>query len=157
MRKLYSIIALIALLVVSCSKDNDKEFVFDKTFGDINKVANILNGKFLGEQITSGEGWNKKCEITFTPYSTPIIEEWENSGVVSRVKIFGECDVLEYYSDHLLETKEHWRYSVEDKFNDNSFLLKFYPKLIGKTVSRDIKIKDITSFEYNGMLFVKQK
>ena len=63
MRKLYSIIALITLLVVSCSKDNDKEFVFDKTFGDINKLANILNGKFLGEQITIGEGWNKKCEI----------------------------------------------------------------------------------------------
>ena len=156
MKKLIHIIIILSILViVSCSKDESEEFVFDKTNGNIDEIASVLNGKFVGEKE---EILTKTYEITFNPYSSPKIEKWTyNGGVTERVKIFGECEVRYYYNINSPSSaiSEHWRYSVQATFSEKPYRLVFYPELVGRTEMHDITIINTSVFVYDGVYFKK--
>ena len=155
MKKLIYVITILSMLItVSCSKDKSEEFVFDKTIGNIDEIANVLSGKFVGEKE---DILTKTYEITFNPYSSPKIEKWTYNGVTERVKIFGECEVRYYYNINSSSTaiSEHWRYSVQATFSEKPYRLVFYPELVGRTEMHDITIINTSAFVYDGVYFKK--
>ena len=155
MKKLIYVITILSMLItVSCSKDKSEEFVFDKTIGNIDEIANVLSGKFVGEKE---DILTKTYEITFNPYSSPKIEKSTYNGVTERVKIFGECEVRYYYNINSSSTaiSEHWRYSVQATFSEKPYRLVFYPELVGRTEMHDITIINTSAFVYDGVYFKK--
>lgn len=155
MKKLIYVITILSMLItVSCSKDKSEEFVFDKTIGNIDEIASVLSGKFVGEKE---DILTKTYEITFNPYSSPKIEKWTYNGVTERMKIFGECEVRYYYNINSSSTaiSEHWRYSVQATFSEKPYRLVFYPELVGRTEMHDITIINTSAFVYDGVYFKK--
>lgn len=153
MKKIISLL-LVALTFVACSKDDEPNE--NSTTKQVNEIAKVLNGTFVGTKTSLNV--LETHEITFTPYSTPKSEEWYNSttSITKNVLMFGECDVKKYYNDHLLETSKHWKYSIEVAYTGAQTRLNFYPDVYGLTETHDITITGANSFVFDDITFKKQ-
>ena len=153
MKKIISLL-LVALTFVACSKDAEPNE--NSTTKQVNEIAKVLNGTFVGTKTSLNV--LETYEITFTPYSTPKSEEWYNrtTTITENVLMFGECDVTKYYNDHLLETSKHWKYNIEVAYIGAQPRLNFYPDVYGLTETHDITITGASSFVFDDITFKKQ-
>ncbi len=139
----------------SCSKDDDIP-VDSATDKQIKEIATLLNGTFIGSEYSSITNTTQTYEMTFNPYPSPKSEEWMNGSISEDVLMYGECEVLEYYNDHLLQSTEHWKYNIEIAYEGAQPRLNFYPDVYGRTETYSITINSASSFILDDITFNKQ-
>ena len=150
-------IIILSMLFVGCSNDDaPQESTKDN---QAKEIAAILNGKFTAT-VKDLVG-TKTYEIAFTPYPTSqkvkftIPREYVN--IDKDAIIYGECEDVEYYNDHLLPTSTKWRYSVNIAYEGAQPKLWFYPiGIYGKYETHDLTIINSTSFTLDGITYTKQ-
>lgn len=154
----FALVVLFAILISSCSSDDYEPSV--KINHVEKEIAAVLNGKFIGSKQSLSDNIIEYQEITFTPYSEPVSEKWTEEGshidIEKDVVMFGECDVLKYYNDHLMEISSHWKYSINVSYDGAQPRLYFYPDFYGRYELHYITKKSPTSFELDGILFNKE-
>ena len=155
MGKVIPIIIMALCAFTSCSKN--EEPTESATERQIKEIAAVLNGKFVGSEYSSTTNTTQHYEIIFIPYASPKIEEWMNGTISKKVKMYGECDVLEYYNDHLLETSSHWKYNIEIAYEGAQYKLNYYPDVYGRTETHTIALNGASSFIADGITFNKKQ
>lgn len=159
MKKIIPIIIMMICAFTSCSDDDEPiESVTDQ---QANKIAEVLNGTFIGSEYISTTNTTHTYEITFTPYSSPQEMEFTIPGeyvnLERNVTVYGECKELEYYDDHLLQTDTDWRYIVNIAYEGAQPELWFYPiSVYGRYETHDITIISNTSFILDDITYYKE-
>lgn len=143
-----------ALCLISCGGDDENE-PKNTQQSKINEIASILKGKYIGEIDDPNSDITEFREITFNPYSEPRKEEWTEGSLTKQIVMYGECDVLNYYNDHLMEVMKHWKYNIDIAYEGAQPRLYFYPETYGLSELHYITVKSSTSFELDGVLFKK--
>lgn len=143
-----------ALCLISCGGDDENE-PKNTQQSKINEIASILKGKYIGEIDDPNSDITEFREITFNPYSEPRKEEWTEGSLTKQIVMYGECDVLNYYNDHLMEVTKHWKYNIDIAYEGAQPRLYFYPETYGLSELHYITVKSSTSFELDGVLFKK--
>ncbi|MBR1632088.1 MAG: hypothetical protein IJ680_09555 [Paludibacteraceae bacterium] len=147
-----------AFCLISCGGDDDEPTA------QLNQVERdyfaFLNGKFVGEKKDMSADITAYQEITFYPYDLPKSEHYTEKGayvnIEKNVMIFGVCDIIKYYNDHLMETTEHWLYGVSYPYEGADTRLYFYPDLYGRYETHYLTNKTSSTFEMDGMIYNKQ-
>jgi hypothetical protein len=115
------IMLVAALLIVSCSKEDEPSQNTDK---EVASVTQVLNGKFVGSLYSSATNTTETEEITFSPYSSAkeVISIIDGS-----IKVYGTSIVTKYTNDHLLEVTNNCYYSVNVDYIGAQPTVSFYP------------------------------
>ncbi len=145
------------LIFASCSKD-DKP-ITNATDKQAEEISAVLSGKFIA--TTDDLAGTKTSEIVFIPYSSPQDVEFiipgEYINLERKVKVYGECNITQYYNDHLLQTDNDWRYIINIEYEGAQPELWFYPiGVSGKYETHDITIIDETAFMLDNITYYKQ-
>lgn len=157
--KKYLFFLLLPVLLFACSKDNEPGE--NEAQKQVNEIASMLNGVFYGYKDFYGVTEHE--QITFSPYSKPVVEEWYESGLNKNVEIYGECTILTYNTtadtgnEHLLDLSKSWKYNITIAYSGANPRLYFYPVGgYGKTEMHEINIINSSSFELSGFTLIKQ-
>lgn len=151
-KTLFSLI--LALLAVSCSSDDEQ---INPTEDRANEIAHVLNGKFVGSELSETTNMTRVTEITFSPYASPKTEEWIDNTISKSIIFYGTCEVVEYYDDHLLESSRNWKYSINIAYEGAQPKLDFYPDVYGRTESHTISIINNSSFVLDDITYNKDE
>lgn len=146
---------IMSICLISCGGDDDNEPINNQQ-SKINEIAAVLKGKFVGMKDDPTADLTEFKEITFSPYSAPRKEEWTEGTVTKQITMYGECDVLSYYNNHLMEVEKHWKYNIDIAYEGAQPRLYFYPDVYGVSELHYITVKSPTSFELDGITFNKQ-
>lgn len=150
------LILLISAIFLLASCSSDDEPVNDAVNEQINSIASVLNGTFIASEYSSVTNTTEVTEITFNPYSTPKKEEWIDNSISKEILMYGECTIVHYFNDHLLETTNEWKYNIEIAYEGAQPKLNYYPDVYGRTESHSITIDSSSSFTLDGVIYNKQ-
>ena len=116
----------------------------------------MLKGKYISISESQSDNIITHIEITFNPYSSPRKEKWLDGSIEKDVDIFGECDLIKYYNDHLLETSEHWKYNITIAYNGAQPRLYFYPETYGRNEMHYFTKLSPISFKLDNDIYNKE-
>lgn len=146
----------IALALVACGGNDDDANIDATDTQAVNELRTLLNGTFVGSTTSTSTNLTETHEITFTPYSTPQVTEWLNGTISKNVTMYGTCTDVKYYNDHLLQTDNDWRYSIDVPYTGAQPKLNFYPEVYGRTESHSITKIDASSFSLDGVTYTRK-
>lgn len=153
MKHLFTIMA-VALALVACGGNDDDANIDTTDNQAVNELRTLLNGTFVGSKLSSS--LTETHEITFTPYSTPQVEEWRNGSISKNVTMYGTCTDVKYYNDHLLQVDKDWKYNIDVPYSGAQPKLVFYPEIYGVTESHEITKIDASSFSLDGVTYTRK-
>ena len=154
MKKVFMFLAM-ALYLVACGGDDDEPTISNQQ-KEIDEIAAILNGKYFSIRESQTDNITTYTEITFNPYSSPRKEQWTEGNITKDIIMYGECDFVKYYNDHLLETDKHWKYNITIAYDGAQPRLYFYPEDYGVSELHYITKLSSTSFKLDDITFNKK-
>lgn len=153
MKKFLTILT-IAFALVACGGNDDDANINTTDNKVVSELRTLLNGTFVGSKPSLN--LTETHEITFSPYSTPKVEEWRNGSISEKVTMYGTCTDVHYYNDHLLQVDKDWKYNIDVPYSGAQPRLVFYPEIYGVTESHEITKIDETSFSLDGVTYTRK-
>lgn len=149
MRKVLSLLAVIALLVSSCSSNDDGQSE-PQLNQDVKTIWQTLNGSYKGTFYHFESKWYDET-ITFHPYSAPKLIYPIYSTDKGDTYVFGTADIDDTRYTSISGTK-HYYYSIKTAYDGATPTISFYQydtesgTITNKEDKRYIKNWSSTSF-----------